>query len=158
MESLAEDWDVPPDAPDYDSEDELPTPGQMFVSLLLDQYLCHGMYATTCAILMWWAYLGGIKEAEPYALKPNVSSGHYQERLTNALGFKKLDAELMTILIPAMNNLDVREKVPLEVIPPHESIRRELDENPGLLETWHDCVENEEWIPAYEDHVIVQSG
>lgn len=126
---------------------------------LLDLYFQKELPASRVSILMYWAWMGGLKECEPYALKPGSSSGHYQRRMSEGLGFDVLDKRLYELEVPVCSHLnDEREKQSIFVQPFHESLVREVNETPNIFIDWDATVGSASWVQSYEDHPFIANA
>ena len=122
----SEAWDVPQAPIDYEDDDLVVPPGQYLVNELLEMYAAGVLPATRLCSLCLWA----VEEAAPYALSTKTS-GHAQRKLDQALGFGRLDQRLYKVHPPMLSHVDdEKEQALIAMIPPHESLLREVADHP----------------------------
>ena len=145
-------------AGDDDLEQGEPNPSEEFVSLLTDMYLSGKMHAKAVCVLSFWAAKAGVEAAKPFALHPQAATGHYQRKLDTALGMPNTDANSYQLEVPGHNRRDAtRTAHTITTRPCHESIAREINARPAILQEWSAQMEGT-WVEAYEKHSVVQSA
>ena len=126
----SEAWDVPQAPIDYEDDDLVVPPGQHLVNELLEMYAAGVLPATRLCSLCRWAKMAGVEEAAPYTLSTKTS-GHGQRKLDQALGFGRLDQRLYNVQPPMLSHVDhEKEQALIAMIPPHESLLREVADHP----------------------------
>ena len=154
----SEAWDVPDAAIDNEADDPVVPPGQHLVNELLEMYATEVLPATRLRSLCHWAMMAGVEEAVPYALCTKTS-GHAQRKLDQALGFGSLDQSLYNDLAPMLSHVDdEREQALIAMMPPHESLLREVADHPDAASSWSVQMTDDQWIGAYNDHPVVKAA
>jgi hypothetical protein len=114
----------------------------------------------TC-ILAWWAKrAGAIGPVGEFGAPPDLpSTGHYQRRIDAFLKLEKDGVEYYINEIPGQDKASAERVVHhIEMMPPHESLQRELTASPGVLSQIEDSVRNSEWASNYRTHPVVQAS
>ena len=151
-------WDIPPAQYEADDDEFQISPGRRLVEELLELYSSGKMSAKRTCILMHWSYLAGVQEAKPYALHPDASStGHYQRKLASALGFGTVEKKLYTVDVPLVVDGE-REKAPVLMRLPHESLVEQFREEPELLADWKRRIHGDPWVEAFEQHPQIRGA
>ena len=147
------------DVDDSSEEEEPPadSPAQEYMEYLKDMYFQSKLSAKDLCTSMWFLERMGHSEARPFALAPTSQSGKFQEKLNKAFDFKALDKQLYDIYVPLRSWRTAKREVQVvKAQPAHESVWRELDEDPGLLDRWRTLVRTEhEWVKQYNEHPLV---
>ena len=146
----------------YDDENH----AEALMEELHELYFSGKIDAKILGSLAWRLQQLNIKEAEPFALAPTTingkkqQTGKYQRKLDAAYHFDYSDADLYPLQTPLRNHITgEREKDTIWLQPIHESLAKELDDLPELVEEWENTVgEPGSWIPAYEEHPAVQGA
>ena len=152
-------WEVIHDSSDSD-EDAPPSPHlKQLMDYVIDLYFGSVLKANHLCIIMYHLREMGYKDAAPYAVKPDKAhSGKYQEKLTKAFNFKEQEIDLYPLDVPLRDpHTAEREVQKILVQAPHEALHREFLENPEMIQTWQDKVEeHENWVPIYENHPAIR--
>ena len=147
-----------PDADGSDDENRSKSTIEKLIDFLIDLYFGSVLNAVQLCTIMWYLALLGFEEyAGKYKMNPDSQSGKFQDKLNDAFGFRKEDKALYEMNLVVRNaRTNRREVEKVHAVPAHESLKREIDENPGLLESWEDCMEEgAEWISSYMKHPAV---
>jgi hypothetical protein len=124
-------------------------------------YMSRKVSAQDCAVSMHHASLGGIVEALPYARRPGLQKGEYNEFLKGALGYKSDSTSLYTLMdLPCkLPGVMGRSHMDLQVMPGHElfydSTAADMDRLTALL---REHKAEDKLPPAYFDHVVVREN
>ena len=89
---------------DGSAESRMPDHGEQFVSHLLMLYISRKLSAQDCCIAMYHASKRGITEATPFAKRPGLSSGKYNDHLSQALGYRS-DSTMLYELVDTPCNI-----------------------------------------------------
>ena len=135
------------------------SPGTKFVSFLLKLMFQSAISATIFCRIMWLAFQAGIKECEPYGLKPGSSSGHYMRKVKRQLGWAKSN-EFLYLRVPGQGKHDI-ERTPqiIATLPAHEQIEEDVEGLEASKILLARRQQQEGGLPqCYYDHPVVKSA
>ena len=127
-----------PELTDSDSDSDEISPGEAGIQLcelLINLYMTGILSAKTFSIICHWCKLAGVSgPVGDLGSPPGRESGNYQKTLDGKLGFKKHDARGYKFVAPGHHKYDISRTMHENfVIPPHESLRDEVADNPEVL-------------------------
>ena len=111
----------------------------------------------TCLISHYAHKAGACGRVAEYAFRPGAPSGHYQRHLdlTAGLRDKAQKEKFYKVSAPCFSRrLRLKGTRQLDVLPPHECLQREFEENPALKEQ----LEAAEWPTSFGDHPVAQAS
>lgn len=143
-----------------DSPPEGAEAGDTLAEYLLQLLFDAKISATSLCTIAYWATRAGAQgKVVDYALNPNSSSGHFMAKVDKVNGVRMVDVRknMFHIDVPCLSKYDFSRSVhPMAVDPPHESLDKEVRDNPWILEETRRRTEAREWPPAFYDHCVVQ--
>ena len=149
-----------------DSEDEFdPAPtalkaGQILFQFLLNLYMLGSLSAKSlCLLCFYCAKAGAVGSVIDLARPPGAHTGNYQKFIDRKLGFDVRDAHDYYMDLPGHHKHDVSRSIHRKpVVPAHESLRDEVDQNPSILDELARKTKSHEWPASYYDHPVVKSS
>ena len=152
-----------PELTDSDSDSDEISPreaGIQLCELLINLYMTGILSAKTFSIICHWCKLAGVSgPVGDLGSPPGRESGNYQKTLDAKLGFKKHDARGYKFVAPGHHKYDISRTMHENfVVPPHESLRDEVADNPEVLTKLGDSITNQEWAPDYFSHPVVRGA
>lgn len=127
---------------------------------LEDSFLSGESSAKTIAILAYFAVKAGVQgPIEKMAMAPGALDSSYHRKIAKTVGLDVADERLQNIKVPGYRRAErSRVELDLPVVPPHESIAEEVNQNPDLVEEVQSCVADEEWSGVYARHPVVMTA
>ena len=131
-----------------------------FMNTLLPLYWASQISAETTCLLCHWASqagMGGL--AATCAKPPGKGSSKYKEHLDRALGANVTKAGQYSLQTPAYfkHNMS-RSSYSLHVLPPHESLHKEMESDQTLSVRLQDALDDGSLPPAYLRNPIVNTA
>ena len=148
---------------DSDSEAE-PEPRQAaaaeFLEVLMGLYFASALSAGVFCVLCYWAWKAGMPgRVQDYAKAPGAQSGKYQDHLNGILGFNAMKHKMYNLEVVGNRRHDLsRTKFDLPVMPLHESIAQEIDEDPTLLVRLQEKLDDGTLPESYYDNPVVEGS
>ena len=145
----SEDDDAPRGVFDY---------GKALMDYLLDMYFSGVFPARTlCIICFYLAHLG-VAEAKNFAQGPRSQSGKFQRKVDEALSWNRDGTSKFYNLEAAVRQPRTGEREIDSILfqPPHESLKKEMDEKPELLDNFSARLSTGPWLPIFEEHPQIQ--
>ena len=156
---------------DLDNDEEELTPTQEEAEADFAEYLldlrCKGRVSSkTVCMIAWFATragVGGRVKDLRLGLKTKSghlrSTGHFQRKLDRAVGETRDLKDRYELEIPGHDKHELsRTTLTLPCFPPHESLARELEEDPALRSRMEQSLLDEAWPPVYSQHPQVAAA
>ena len=154
-------WGDPDDTLDLDEIDEKEVVSGECLATLMNLYMFSSISAESVCTLCWWAHRAGMVGEQVQALgqKPGGRSGHYSRHLKKNTGFAQASDKCYVIDVPGTNPHELdRCTHELPVLPIHEVIYNDVQDNPEMLDKAKSTAEYRALPPAYYEHPIVQAA
>ena len=148
---------------DDESDDEdfpdVEVAGEELAAALVGLYLAGKLTAKSLCNLAWWAKHAGAKgRVAELAMRPSSPTGHFQRHLDSVLSFNDSEGHLLRIPIPGHSKFDAsRTTSQVPVLPPHEALHREIEEDPSMTMLLASVLERRQLPEAYYQHTVVAS-
>ena len=106
--------------------------------------------------IAWYAHNAGAQgRMTELMYKPGASTGNCAQHLKRALGLDHETESLNTVRMPAQDKYDQNRTVmDLTIVPAHEALHRELQEQPELAFAIDAVAGSAEWTPTYFAHPV----
>ena len=154
-------WEVHPDdvRAVWNVEQELDVPeviGDTFADYLSTAFLKGKLSVKTVCEIAWYAHNAGAQgRVTELVYKPGASTGNYAQHLKRALGLDHETESLYTMRMPAQDKYDQNRTVmDLSIVPAHEALHREFQEQPELAFAIDAVAGSAEWTPTYYAHPV----
>ena len=146
-----------------DSEDDTPTepmtPGSRLVHALVFHILVSNRTAKAGLTLLYWAGKAGIAEAKKYMINPDSSIGHFSRKFKAAVGHTEKRRDLYEADCAQYDTFSMSRVVsPLLLLPAHEQVAADLEEDAGARLKLSHARRNGELPPAYWTHPVVRGA
>ena len=143
-------------------EDE-PSPqaaSQQLADLLIDLKFKGKLSAKNVCLICWYGRAAGLTGAAAnFALRPHSPSGHYNRHIKAKLNLGAYVENVYDLAVPGFDRFDSeRVDLTLPTLPPHESLAKELEDNPRLELALARSVVDQEWSDAYTSNEVVRSA
>jgi hypothetical protein len=108
-----------------------------------------------CTIAYWASKAGALGPVRSLAHNPEAPSGHFQRHLDRVAGLRGAPDTFMHLQVPGHTKYNAERDVQeVKVLPPHESLNKEVVRDPGIL----DQIRPEEWPPSHGEHQVVRAN
>ena len=106
------------------------TAGSKFVKYMVGLLCGSTLSARTFCIIMYYATLAGIKDAEKYGLKPGSQTGKFSRKVKKVLGWEKRTDRFYEMDVPGHGKHDIsRTTKSVGVIPAHEQMSKDFQDD-----------------------------
>ena len=144
---------------DSKNEATATTAGEDYVDYMVGLYLCRTLSARDFCVSMFLAGNSGIEEAKPLGFRPDAPTGHYQRHLQTVFPWLQAMDDLYTFSIPTYSKDDLaRSTYTFPMLPAHEALERELEQDPTVMEKLHKMIEARDLPDGYFTNPIVQNS
>ena len=131
-------------------EDERAEAGKVLMEFLLS--LLHGgiLSAKTVCIICWWAWKAGALGVQALSFRPEAPTGHYQRHIDRVMGVRLKSEKRYRLMMPRYNKAMASrssEEVPVNCC--HEVLHCEVEQNPAILRTVADGIDQNRWSELY---------
>ena len=161
-------WDIPTGGGDSGAEDSdienvddigVGDAQQLFCDLLLDLKVRGKLSAKDVCVLSWYASKGGLGGGcQELAYRPDAPSGHFQRRLDAVTWMSSKVDDAYIINLPSFDKYHAsRCELRVPFLPLHESMQRELEEDPTIEDRLQKSLCENEWAKDYHEHPLVEN-
>ena len=142
-----------------DEDAEPRSPAQNFIDEMVVYVMNRTLNARQLCTLMRLAAEGGMAECKKYGFRAGAPSGHYNRHLKSVLGLSADASKFYQLTIPAHLKASMsRSMFCLPVVPPHEALAKELEEDAALRVRLREQVDDRDLPPCYYAHPVVEKA
>ena len=164
-------WDVPAGFP-ADGSDEVEADSDLdeegindqeaahaFVDFLMSLKMRGKLSAKDVCVLCWYGSRCGLaKPGADLAFRPNAPSGHYQRHLDSVTEMSSKLKGACMIVVPSFDKYSMSRCVlNIPMIPLHEALQGELEEDPSIETTFNASTPEGDWNKDYFRHPVVRN-